>query len=91
MIELFEGIMIGSFGLSWPVSVYRSWKSRSTKGKSLAFLLLIEFGYIMGLIGKIAFNPSFLIAVYSFNTIFVTTDIILFLRNRRLERLASDE
>ena len=26
---------------------YRSWKSRSTRGKSLLFLLLIEFGYIM--------------------------------------------
>jgi hypothetical protein len=87
MAEIFEGIMIVSFGVSWPISVLRSWKSRSNKGKSLLFLLVIEFGYIMGLFGKIFINPSILIAVYSFNTFFVTLDIFLYFRNKRLEQM----
>lgn len=80
--------MIVSFGVSWPISVLRSWKSRSNKGKSLLFLLVIEFGYIMGLFGKIFINPSILIAVYGFNTFFVTLDICLYFRNRHLERMS---
>ena len=41
MSELLEIIMIVSFGISWPMNVVKSIKARTTKGKSLAFLLLI--------------------------------------------------
>ena len=34
---LCETLMIICFGLSWPLSVYKSWKSRTAKGKSLQF------------------------------------------------------
>lgn len=81
---IFETIMLVCFGASWPVSVYKSWTSRSIKGKSLLFLLLIEIGYIVGLVGKILYNPSYVIAVYCVNLLFVTTDIALYFRNRRL-------
>ena len=46
MAEILEIIMIVSFGASWPMNVMKSWKARTTKGKSLAFLVLIFFGYI---------------------------------------------
>ena len=46
MSELLEIFMIVSFGFSWPMNVIKSWKARTTKGKSLAFLILIFFGYI---------------------------------------------
>lgn len=91
MAEILEGIMLLCFGASWPVSVYKSWTSRSTKGKSIFFLLLIETGYIVGLIGKLLFSPSYVIAVYCLNILFVATDTLLFLKNRRYEKgLASD-
>ena len=44
--------MIVSFGASWPLNVIKSYKVRTTKGKSLAFLCLIFFGYIASLISK---------------------------------------
>ena len=47
MAEFLEIIMIVSFGLSWPLNVIKSYNARTTKGKSLAFLLLIFFGYIL--------------------------------------------
>jgi len=40
MAELLEIIMIVSFGASWPLNVIKSYKARTTKGKSIAFLLL---------------------------------------------------
>ena len=52
MAELLEIIMIVSFGCSWPMNVIKSYKARTTKGKSLAFLLLIFFGYIAGIASK---------------------------------------
>lgn len=43
MAEILEVIMIVSFGASWPLNVIKSYKARTTKGKSLAFLCLIFF------------------------------------------------
>ena len=52
MSEILEIIMIVSFGASWPMNVIKSYKARTAKGKSLAFLLLIFFGYIAGITSK---------------------------------------
>lgn len=41
MSEIFEILMIVSFGVSWPMNLIKSYKVRTTKGKSLAFLLLV--------------------------------------------------
>ena len=43
MSEILEVIMIVSFGVSWPMNVIKSYKARTTKGKSPAFLFLIFF------------------------------------------------
>ena len=51
--ELMEVCMIIAFGFSWPMNVIKSYKVRTTKGKSLAFLLLIFGGYICGITGKL--------------------------------------
>ena len=50
--EILEIVMIVSFGASWPMNVMKSYKARTTKGKSLAFLCLIFFGYIAGIASK---------------------------------------
>lgn len=88
MAEILEAVMLICFGASWPVSVMKSLKARSNKGKNLIFLFLIEAGYIIGITGKILFRPSWVIAIYSCNIFFVTSDIIMYFRNRRLEKAA---
>lgn len=85
MGNFLEMTMLICFGVSWPISVYKSWVSRKTGGKSLLFLLLIEFGYLVGLIGKLIYNPSYVIAVYMINLLFVTADILLYFRNKAIE------
>ena len=77
MSELLEIIMVVSFGISWPANVMKSYKSRTTKGKSLMFLLLIEFGYIAGIASKFV-KPDF---------IMVAADLALYIRNKKLDML----
>ena len=76
MAELLEVIMIVSFGASWPLNVIKSYKARTTKGKSLAFLCLIFFGYIAGIISKLI-NQTYMMS-------FSSKWYVLFLWRRRL-------
>ena len=38
MSEILEIIMLLCFGASWPLNVIKSWKARTTKGKSLVIV-----------------------------------------------------
>lgn len=94
--EILEITMIVSFGASWPLNVMKSYKARTTKGKSLAFLCLIFFGYIAGIASKLlneAYMANFaskwyVLFFYVLNLIMVGTDLILYARNKRLDKLA---
>ena len=89
LAEIFETIMILCFGLSWPMSIVRSVKSRSTQGKSLMFMCFIVFGYICGIISKCITHTYNLAFWFNFpNVIMVSADICLYFRNRSLERKA---
>jgi len=96
MAELFEIIMIVSFGASWPMNVLKSYKARTTKGKSLGFLCLIFFGYIAGIISKLI-NETYMatfgqkwyvLFFYVLNLIMVGMDLILYFRNKQLDKKA---
>ena len=99
MSELFEIVMILSFGASWPFNVVRSFKARTAKGKSPTFMLLIIFGYIAGIASKFlneaymaAFSEKWYVLFFYFlNLIMVAIDFCLYLRNRRLDRLAEQK
>ena len=52
MANLLEALMILCFGISWPISIRKSWISRTAKGKSLFFELFIWIGYIYGMARK---------------------------------------
>lgn len=87
MQQIFEFIMLACFGLSWPLSVYKSIKSRSTKGKSLVFIIAIIIGYISGIIGKIVGGQlTFVLVIYCLNLAVVSIDLALYFINRRREK-----
>lgn len=94
MAEFLEVLMIVSFGLSWPMNVIKSYKARTTQGKSLAFLCLIFFGYIAGITSKLV-NEAYMAQLntkwyvlffYVLNFIMVGTDLLLYFRNKRLDK-----
>jgi len=87
MGELLEMAMIISFGISWPVSVYKSYTSRTATGKSLIFLIFIFLGYICGILSKIVSDSvSYVLFFYVLNTVMVFTDLLLYFRNKKLDR-----
>ena len=99
MAEILEIIMIVSFGASWPLNVIKSYRTRTTKGKSLPFLLLIFFGYIAGIASKLvndaymaAFSEKwYVLFFYVLNIIMVGADLVLYARNYRLDKLQKSE
>lgn len=85
-MSVFEIIMMVCFGVAWPASIYKTFTSKRTNGKSILFLCLIVVGYIAGIIHKLFYNMDNVIYLYILNLLMVNTDIFLFLRNRKLER-----
>ena len=98
MAEILEIIMIVSFGASWPLNVMKSYKARTTKGKSLGFLLLILFGYIAGIASKfmnVEYMAQFgekwyVLFFYILNFTMVFIDFCIYLRNRKLDKLRGE-
>ena len=84
----FEIIMLICFGAAWPFSIVRSWKSRSTKGKSLLFMLIVEIGYIAGILHKIYFHFDLVVYLYALNLLMVGVDVGLYIRNHFIEKNA---
>ena len=90
MGEIFEAIMVICFGLSWPLSVYKSWESRTAKGKSLFFEVFIWLGYVSGIVGKlVTHNITYVFAFYILNIVMVSIDICLYMRNLRLDKMSA--
>ena len=96
MTELLEIIMLISFGASWPLNVLKSYKARTTKGKSIAFLLLIVTGYVAGISSKLT-NQNYMNEIgekwyvlffYVLNLCMVLADVFMYVRNKRLDRKA---
>lgn len=105
LTELFEALTIFCFGLSWPVSVYKSYVSRTAKGKSLTFEIFILIGYVFGIARKIiqisalnyptmegfgAFVYYMGFVFYVLNFIEIAFDILLYFRNTKLDKLRDE-
>ena len=89
--KILEATMLILFGISWPFNLMKSIKSKSTKGKSLLFLVLIDLGYIAGITSKF-FSTTFMwntdwwvFAIYVINFLFVTADLIMYFVNKNRE------
>jgi len=82
-MSVFEILMLVCFGAAWPTSIYKSWKSGSNSGKSLYFLSIVLVGYGSGILHKILYSPDIVIFLYILNFIMVSTDILLYFRNKK--------
>lgn len=101
IVDLLEALTIFCFGLSWPISIRKSWVSRTAKGKSLFFEVFLLVGYACGIAKKIiecaglfGVTPkSGFIFVLSFffyvlNFIEISIDVCLYFRNKKLDEAA---
>ena len=95
--DLLEALMILCFGLSWPISIRKSWVSRTAKGKSVIFEFFIWIGYIFGIVRKIILfangsGEGFIFFLgwffYVLNFVEISIDVALYFRNKKLDALA---
>lgn len=82
-MSIFEALMLICFGAAWPFSIYRSWKSGTSEGKSLFFLLILLGGYLSGIIHKVKYSYDHVIFLYILNFTMVGIDTLLFFRNKK--------
>jgi hypothetical protein len=84
-VSIFEAMMLLCFGAAWPSSIYKSYTSRTSKGKSIVFLVIVLIGYTAGILHKIFYNFDMVIYLYIINMLMVLADIFLYFRNSRLD------
>ena len=89
--QILEIGMILAFGLSWPNNIITSLRNKSTKGKNLLFMILIDVGYICGITAKLISGSIvwYVLFFYVLNFLMVGLDALLYIRNRRIEKGAS--
>jgi hypothetical protein len=86
LADVLESAMLVSFGLAWPANIFKTLRSRSTAGKSLAFLLIVLTGYVFGLSAKLIRGHLNCVALfYAVNLLLVLADTLLYFHYRRLE------
>lgn len=83
-MSIFEIVMLICFGLAWPLSIYKSYTSKSIEGKSVLFLYVILIGYVAGVIHKVLYAKDMVIILYLINGSMVTIDMLLYYRNKKL-------
>ncbi|MCG8501314.1 MAG: hypothetical protein MJB12_13015 [Firmicutes bacterium] len=83
-MSVFEIMMLVCFGAAWPFSIYKSYISKSTAGKSIVFLTVLFIGYAFGILHKIVYSYDSVIYLYVFNFMMVCIDMLLYLRNKNV-------
>ena len=94
--NLFEVLTIFCFGLSWPISIRKSFISRTAKGKSLFFEVFLLIGYAFGIVRKaiqtVDGSSGFLFYLsfffYVLNFVEIAIDVALYFRNKKLDEEA---
>lgn len=85
LVPYLEAIMMVCFGLSWPVAIAKTLRTRNVKGMSLFFLVIIEAGYIAGILCKLVGRFDWVIGLYIMNLFFVGVEIVLYVRYSKLD------
>jgi hypothetical protein len=76
--------MLVSFGVAWPANIRNSLRVKSSKGRSLQFLIIIIVGYVFGLGAKVAAGTINYVALfYLINLLMVSFDAGLYFHYRR--------
>lgn len=90
--QICEIMMLCIFGASWPFNIVKSIRSKTAKGKSVIFEILVVIGYGFGLYGKIwTYHKTGVLAYstwfYVADITMVLIDLALYIRNTRLDKI----
>lgn len=82
-MSIFEALMLVCFGLSWPVAIVKTIRTRQVAGKSRLFLTIICLGYLCGILHKVLHSRDWVMALYVLNLLLVATDLALVIHFRK--------
>lgn len=82
----FELGMLVCFGFAWPVNIAKSIRSKTSKGKSVGFLIILLLGYFSGITHKILYSRDIVLTLYAINAVMVGIDICLYFINARRDK-----
>lgn len=83
-LSVFEALMLLCFGLSWPVSIAKTLRTKRVEGKSPLFMGIILIGYLSGILHKVIYAFDWIILLYLFNMTVVAIDLRLYFRYRQI-------
>lgn len=87
-MSIFEGLMLICFGLSWPISIWKSVRIKRVEGKSPLFMSVVCLGYLSGIVHKILYSYDWIIVLYMVNMFMIMIDLALYAHYNRRNRLA---
>jgi hypothetical protein len=79
-VSVFEAAMLVCFGVSWPVSIAKSLRTRVVVGKSPLFMTIVCVGYASGIVHKVTHSFDWVTALYALNLVMVAIDLALYYR-----------
>lgn len=93
MAEFFELLMVLCFGISWPISIIKTLKTKCVSGKSPLFIIFIIMGYIFIIISKlISKEIKYAFYFYWLNLAMTSFDLFLqfYYRNKEKKNKANE-
>ncbi len=79
-MSVFEAVMLVCFGLSWPISIAKSIRTKIVSGKSALFMGIVCLGYASGVVHKLLYSRDWIIILYILNMVLVAIDLALYYR-----------
>ena len=79
-ISFLEAIMLICWGMSWPVSILKTLRTKNVYGKSPIFMALIAIGYVSAILHKILYSYDYLVFLYLVNLSMILIDLYLYTR-----------
>jgi hypothetical protein len=92
--SFFEVLMLLCFACSWPISIFKSLRTKVVIGKSPIFMIIIILGYAFGIIHKLQNDPDLVTWLYLFNLLIVSFDLVLYfiyIKRNRMELFAKKQ
>jgi hypothetical protein len=77
-MNIFEAIMLICFGVSWPISILKTVRTRVVAGKSPLFMGIVALGYVSGIIHKYVYSMDWVMGLYIANLLMVIFDFCLY-------------
>ncbi len=89
LAQFFELLMVLCFGISWPISIIKTLRTKCVSGKSPLFIIFIILGYIFIIISKLLSGDiKYVFWFYWLNLFMTSTDLFLQFYYRKKEKIS---